>query len=84
LKKALTVLHGPLAYPNGLLDLHIITPKILNRRAKYLSGKQITTGIGKTLYHNILLLKLQRLTQIVPINILKFSPPIKNEDNVLK
>jgi hypothetical protein len=24
-KKALTVLHGPLAYPNGLLDLHIET-----------------------------------------------------------
>jgi hypothetical protein len=23
LKKALTVLRGPLAYPNGLLDLHI-------------------------------------------------------------
>jgi hypothetical protein len=25
LKKALTVLHGPLAYPNGLLDLHMET-----------------------------------------------------------
>jgi hypothetical protein len=24
-KKALTVLRGPLAYPNGLLDLHIET-----------------------------------------------------------
>jgi hypothetical protein len=24
-KKALTILHGPLAYPNGLLDLHIET-----------------------------------------------------------
>jgi hypothetical protein len=25
IKKALTVLRGPLAYPNGLLDLHIET-----------------------------------------------------------
>jgi hypothetical protein len=24
-KKVLTILHGPLAYPNGLLDLHIET-----------------------------------------------------------